>query len=150
MKDTAHEQAWRYMMELMFAQRGRLIALAQEFGLAPQQAIAIRHLERGRPVTMSELAGLLHCDNSNVTGIADRLEAAGLAERRPHPGDRRVKTLVLTERGAALRGAYDARLGRVPPELQALSDEDAEQLLGIMRRATPASEAPALRTSPTA
>jgi MarR family transcriptional regulator, organic hydroperoxide resistance regulator len=138
------------MFELLLAQRGRLLAVAQEFGLAPQQAIAIKHLEPGKPLTMSELAQRLHCDNSNVTGLADRLEAAGLAERRPHPSDRRVKTLVLTERGTAIRGAYDARLGLVPPELQALSDEDAEQLLAIMRRATRASEASAPRTAPTA
>jgi MarR family transcriptional regulator, organic hydroperoxide resistance regulator len=150
MKPTAREQAWRCMLDLFLAQRGRLLSVAHEFGLAPQQAFAIKQLEPDRALTMSELAQRLHCDNSNVTGIADRLEAAGLAERRPHPGDRRVKTLVLTERGAAVRGAYDARLGLVPPELQALSDEDAEQLLAIMRRATPASEEPALRTSPTA
>jgi DNA-binding MarR family transcriptional regulator len=136
MKPTAQEQAWRCMLDVLFAQRGRLMSVAHEFGLAPLQAIAIRHLEPGRGLTMSELAQLLHCDNSNVTGIADRLEAAGLVERRPLPSDRRVKTLVLTERGAAVRGAYDARLGRVPPELQALSDEDAERLLAIMRRAT--------------
>jgi MarR family transcriptional regulator, organic hydroperoxide resistance regulator len=150
MGPTAQEQAWRCIFELLLAQRGRLLAVAQEFGLAPQQAIAIKHLEPGKPLTMSELAQRLHCDNSNVTGIADRLEAAGLVERRPHPSDRRVKTLVLTERGTAIRGAYDARLGLVPPELQALSDEDAEQLLEIMQRATRASEAPAPRTSPTA
>jgi MarR family transcriptional regulator, organic hydroperoxide resistance regulator len=150
MRPTAQEQAWRCMLDLLLAQRGRLLSVAHEFGLAPQQAFAIKHLEPGRALTMSELAQRLHCDNSNVTGIADRLEAAGLAKRRPHPSDRRVKTLVLTERGAAVRGAYDARLGLVPPELQALSDEDAEQLLAIMRRATPASEAPAPRTSPTA
>ena len=30
---------------------------------------------------MSELAQQLHCDNSNVTGIAERLEAAGLLRR---------------------------------------------------------------------
>ena len=41
------------------------------------------------------------CDNSNVTGIADRLEAAGLVERRPAEHDRRVKTLVLTRRRAS-------------------------------------------------
>ena len=32
---------------------------------------------------MSALAGLLMCDNSNVTGIVDRLEALGLVERKP-------------------------------------------------------------------
>ena len=136
MEGSPQQAAWRAIMELFFAHRGRLLAVASEFGLHPQQAFALRHLEPGKPCTMSELAHALHCDNSNVTGIADRLEAAGLAERRPHPTDRRVKTLVLTERGAAVRGAYDARLGLVPPELQALSDEDAERLLAIMRRAT--------------
>jgi DNA-binding MarR family transcriptional regulator len=147
---TAQEQAWRCILDLFLAQRSRWVGLAQEFGLAPQQAMAIKHLDPDRPLPMSELAQRLHCDNSNVTGIADRLESAGLVERRPHPGDRRVKALALTERGRAVRGAYDARLGRVPPELQALSDEDAEQLLAIMRRATRASGEPAPRTAPTA
>jgi len=150
MSQTAQEQAWRCILDLFLAQRGRMLAVAQEFGLAPQQAIAIKQLEPGKPMTMSELAQRLHCDNSNVTGIADRLEAHGLVERRPHASDRRVKTLVLTERGEAVRRAYDARLGRVPPELRALSDDDAGRLLEIMRRATAASGAPAPRTSPTA
>src|SRR5688500_4732563 len=100
---TAQQQAWRLMLELFFEQRGRMLAVAQEFGLAPQQAFAIKHLKPGEPMTMGALAQALHCDNSNVTGIADRLEAAGLAERRAHPGDRRVKTLVLTEHGASVR-----------------------------------------------
>ena len=138
------------MLELFFAQRGRLVAVAQEFGLAPQQAIAIKHLQPGRAMTMSELAQALHCDNSNVTGIADRLESAGLVERRAHASDRRVKTLVLTDRGAEVRTAYEARLGTVPPELERISEEDAESLLAIIRRATEAVGPPARRTSPTA
>jgi DNA-binding MarR family transcriptional regulator len=147
---SPQQAAWRAIMELFFSHRGRLMAVASEFGLHPQQAFALRRLEPGKPCTMSELAQALHCDNSNVTGIADRLEAAGLAERRPHPTDRRVKTLVLTERGAAVRGAYDARLGFVPPELAALSDEDAETLLAIIARARPAVADPAPHSSPTA
>ena len=147
MKPSAREQAWRCILDLFLAQRGRWIGLAQEFGLHPQQAMAIRCLEPDRALTMSELAQRLHCDNSNVTGIADRLEAAGLIERRQDPRDRRVKTLVLTERGLAVRGAYDARMGLVPPELGALSDDDAETLLAIMQRASAAADP---RTSPTA
>jgi DNA-binding MarR family transcriptional regulator len=147
---TAQEQAWRCILDLFMAQRGRLMNVAHELGLAPQQALAIKHLDPERGLTMSQLAQRLHCDNSNVTGIADRLEAAGLVERRPDPADRRVKTLALTDRGVAVRKAYDAKLGRVPLELQALSVEDAELLLAIMQRATRANEAPAPHTSPTA
>src|SRR3954467_12621616 len=111
---TAQHQAWRLMLGLFFEQRGRMLAVAQEFGLAPQQAFALMSLEPDAPIKLSDLASKLRCDNSNVTGIADRLEAAGLAERRAHPTDRRVKTLVLTERGGTVRGLYQERLARTP------------------------------------
>jgi DNA-binding MarR family transcriptional regulator len=133
---TAQQQAWRLMLGLFFEQRGRMLAVAQEFGLAPQQAFALMSLQRDEPLKLSDLATRLHCDNSNVTGIADRLEAAGLAERRPHPTDRRVKTLQLTDRGAEVRGAYQERLAHTPATIESLSDEDAATLLGILERAT--------------
>jgi DNA-binding MarR family transcriptional regulator len=84
---------------------------------------------------MSALAGLLMCDNSNVTGIVDRLEALGLVERRPAARDRRVKAVGLTERGRELRGALQQRLSEPPPPLAGLSDEDAATLRDILRRA---------------
>ena len=57
--------------------------MAQEFELAPQQMIALRMLGSG-PRKMSDLAQALFCDNSNVTGIVDRLEERGsCAGRRP-------------------------------------------------------------------
>ena len=139
MSPTPQEAAWRCILEMFLAQRGRMLALAHEFGLAPQQAIAIKHLEPGRAMTMGELAQALHCDNSNVTGIADRLEAAGLAERRPHPSDRRVKTLWLTEHGEAVRKLHRARMGTAPPGIAALTDIDAAALVEILRRAKPPS-----------
>ena len=69
------------------------------------------HLEPDEPLPMSALAGALQCDNSNVTGIVDRLEAAGLAERRAAERDRRVKTVVLTPHGEAVSGRGAAARG---------------------------------------
>ena len=57
----------------------------------------------GQAVPMRDLAGRLHCDPSNVTFLADRLEERGLLERRPDPSDRRVKLLALTPAGLAVR-----------------------------------------------
>ena len=94
-------------------------------------------LQPDAPIKLTDLASKLRCDNSNVTGIADRLEAAGLAERLPHPTDRRVKTLVLTERGSEVRGLYQERLWRTrPPRSRRLSDDDATALVEILQRAT--------------
>ncbi|GAA2715318.1 hypothetical protein GCM10010429_36260 [Micromonospora olivasterospora] len=54
-----------------------------------------------------DLAEQLRCDRSNVTGLVDKLERAGLVERRVDPADRRQKTLVVTEAGRRMRGRVD-------------------------------------------
>jgi DNA-binding MarR family transcriptional regulator len=124
------------MLELFFAHRGQMLAVAQEFGLAPQQAFALQRLQPDEPMKLSDLAQALHCDNSSVTGIADRLEKSGLAERQAHPTDRRVKTLALTERGKVIRKLYKDRIGKAPETVQNLSDADAAILVEILSRAT--------------
>jgi len=50
---------------------------------------------------MSELSSVLRVSNGNVTGIVDRLEAEGLAQRLPVAGDRRATRARLTPEGAA-------------------------------------------------
>jgi DNA-binding MarR family transcriptional regulator len=127
--------AWHLLQELIADQKGRLFAIASEFELAPAQVMALGRLDPRHPCAMSELAGALRCDNSNVTGIADRLEARGLVERRPDPNDRRVKMLHLTEEGARLREQLWERLSRPPEPLARLSDEDARALREILDRA---------------
>ena len=84
---------------------------------------------------MSKLAGVLGCDNSNVTGIVDRLEARGLVERRSSEHDRRVKMLVVTERGADLRRRLVERMSEPPAELAALPAAEQRALRDVMRRA---------------
>ena len=136
---SRQQEAWRLMLELFFAHRGQMLSIAQEFGLAPQQAFALQRLQPDEPMKLSDLASALHCDNSSVTGIADRLEKAGLAERQAHPTDRRVKTLALTERGKVIRGLYKDRIGTAPETLQNLTDEDAAILVEILTRAKTAT-----------
>src|SRR5881397_1605590 len=107
---SAGAEAWELLMELFQAQRGRFMAVAQEFELAPQQLATLKALGRHGPIPMSELAGILACDSSNVTGIVDRLEDRGLVVRRASPHDRRVKLLELTERGAELGAEIGRRM----------------------------------------
>jgi DNA-binding MarR family transcriptional regulator len=128
-------EAWALMHELFHASRRRFLAVASEFELSPPQVRALAMLDPERPVPMSELAGALHCDNSNVTGIVDRLEDRGLVERRSATHDRRVKMLAVTVRGAELRERLAERLEQAPEPLARLSAEDQQALRDIMRRA---------------
>jgi MarR family transcriptional regulator, organic hydroperoxide resistance regulator len=84
---------------------------------------------------MRALASALHCDNSNVTGLIDGLEAQGLVERRPGDRDRRVRMLVVTERGAQVRDRLVEVMQEVPPELAALDGADQRALREILQRA---------------
>jgi DNA-binding MarR family transcriptional regulator len=123
------------MFELLHLSKQRFMAIASEFELSPPQVMALRQLDPDEPKPMSELAIALRCDNSNVTGIVDRLEDRGLVERRPAEHDRRVKMLRITERGAEVRAGLAARLSEPPEPLAKLSLEDQRALRDIMRRA---------------
>ncbi|MFG1678164.1 MarR family winged helix-turn-helix transcriptional regulator [Micromonospora sp. NPDC049282] len=74
-----------------------------ELGLTPAAARALHELDPDHPLPARDLAERLGCDRSNVTGLADKLEQAGLVERRTDPTDRRQKTLVVTARGRQVR-----------------------------------------------
>ena len=123
------------MFELIHLSKRRFMAIASEFELSPPQVMALRQLDPDEPKPMSELALALRCDNSNVTGIVDRLEDRGLVERRLGEHDRRVKMLMITERGAQVRAGLAARLDEPPEALANLSPEDQRALRDIMRRA---------------
>jgi DNA-binding MarR family transcriptional regulator len=129
-------EAWTLLHQLFHAYgRRRFLAVASEFELSPPQVMALRMLEPGHPVPMRELARALHCDNSNVTGIIDRLEDRGLVERRSAEHDRRIKMLTVTPEGVELRELLADRLAEPPEPLARLSTEDQRALRDIMRRA---------------
>ncbi len=128
------DEAWALMGRLWHANKGRFFAAINEFELSPPQALALRHLEPDSPLPMSALAELLHCDNSNITGIVDRLEDRGLVERRPASHDRRVKHLLVTEAGAEVRARLADRMDSAPEELSRLTKAEQRQLLALLRK----------------
>jgi DNA-binding MarR family transcriptional regulator len=128
-------EAWALMQRLLGPQRRRFMALASEYELSLPQLGALKAMDPDQPLAMSQLAGILECDNSNVTGIVDRLEYRGLVERRPADHDRRVKLLALTDEGRALRESLAERLHAPPAELAALSAADQRALRDILARA---------------
>lgn len=132
---TAASEAWSLIAELFTSQRTRFLAIASEFELAPAQLMALKALDPDDPVPMRDLAEALACDNSNVTGIIDRLEDRGLVERRPSPADRRVKMLVVTEAGIDVRRRVKDRMEEAPEPLKRLSADEQVVLRDLMRKA---------------
>jgi DNA-binding MarR family transcriptional regulator len=128
-------EAWGLFWEIFMRDKRRRWAILSELGISPQQSMAIGSLKPGEPMPMSALADALHCDNSNITGIVDRLEAAELVRRQPDDRDRRVKAVVLTAEGERMRIEIERRAGEPPPTIASLSAEDAIALRDILARA---------------
>lgn len=104
-----------------------------ELGLTPAVARALHELDPDRPMPARDLAEQLRCDRSNVTALVDKLERAGLVERRVDPADRRLKTLVVTETGREVRTRVqqvlsDSRL------LAALGTDELDALRRLVRK----------------
>jgi DNA-binding MarR family transcriptional regulator len=109
--------------------------LFERLGLSAPTARALLQLPPDIAVPTRYLAGRLKCDPSNVTGVVDRLERAGLVERGSAPDDRRVKTLALTQAGRELRAdMYDA-IAADMPALSGLSSTELGTLLDLLNKA---------------
>jgi DNA-binding MarR family transcriptional regulator len=95
-------------------------------GLTPQQhqvLVALRAAETGE-LAIGELADILLLKPHSVSGLADRLEALGLAERIARQADRRGRALRLTAKGrelmASLSRTHRDELRRIRPLLISL------------------------------
>jgi DNA-binding MarR family transcriptional regulator len=74
--------------------------LREHFGTTLPRFDLLAQLDRMPDgLTLGEISRRMMVSNGNVTALAAGLVAEGLAERRPHPADRRVQRLCLTAHG---------------------------------------------------
>jgi DNA-binding MarR family transcriptional regulator len=127
-------EIWQQLMGFVLEQRFRWAEVASELGITQAGLRALLAIDPTRPQAMRELATALNCDPSYITAMIDDLERAGLASRQASPSDRRVKTVVLTRRGAAaLRSARDGLLAP-PPQLAQLTPAEQHQLARLLQQ----------------
>jgi DNA-binding MarR family transcriptional regulator len=110
---------------------------AAEWEMSVAQVRALYALRE--PLSMRELADRLYLDPSNLTALVDRLEALGLVERTADAEDRRVKRLVITQKGVELSGKIIDAVFAESPVFDALDAREQRQLLDLLARlvATP-------------
>ena len=91
---------------------------------------------RCAPRSQQELAHHLGVDRTVMTYLLDDLERAGLVERHPDPADRRARRIAPTERGRALLGDLDTRLGVAEQQvLGGLTAAGRRQFRGLLGQA---------------
>jgi DNA-binding MarR family transcriptional regulator len=95
------------MAQLCKAQYNKAEALLSEIGLHSGQDRILLCLLREDGLSQTNLVGELSVQPATVTKSLDRLENAGLVQRRADADDRRVSRVYLTEAGRSLQQKID-------------------------------------------
>jgi DNA-binding MarR family transcriptional regulator len=86
-------------------------------------------------MTQQQLHEKTGIDPSSMVSVIDELEAVGLAERRPHPGDRRARSIYITELGEQTLERVGRLAGQLQRELFApLTAEEGQTLHALLRK----------------
>lgn len=123
------DQLWLVMRRIWDDAEARLAPS----GLTMKHSWALHALDE--PISMRGLAERLGIDASYVTAIADQLEERGLIERRPHPTDRRIKSLALTDEGRRVRDQLLVELWTAVPSLDGLTGLERQELRRLLDKA---------------
>jgi DNA-binding MarR family transcriptional regulator len=113
------------------------------FGISGSQWGVLRNLHRaeqhGLPgLRLSELSDRLLIRPPSVTGLVDRLERAGLAQRDAAPTDLRAKLLTLTRKGRLLVDKvlklHEKQMATVLTGLTGAEQRELHRLLTVWRK----------------
>jgi MarR family transcriptional regulator, lower aerobic nicotinate degradation pathway regulator len=104
------------MARLGEASRRRFHTALEPEGLHPRDFGVMTMVAAHPGMSQQQLHEKTAIDPSSMVAVIDELEAMGLAERRPHPDDRRVRTIFLTELGQLTLERVSALAGELQRE----------------------------------
>jgi len=95
----------------------------------------LRLIDANPGSTQRELVERSMIDASSMVALIDELEALGLAERRPHPADRRKRLVYLTPKGRrALQRAQAVAAKTAEEMFSPLTGTELQALTGLLRK----------------
>jgi len=104
-------------------------------GITATQLNVLKLLEAVDDLSLSELSRRMAAKNSTVTGIVDRMVAAGLVQREQSAEDRRVWKIKMTAEGRALARRIEvAPWDLLRAALLALPPAELESLIGTLTK----------------
>ncbi len=111
--------------------------IGELLGLSASDHKALDMVAERAPVTAGELAAYTGLSSGTVTGVIDRLERAGMLERRRDPSDRRKVLLHPSDRfGRTVGRLFEGFAGAWAGLLAEYDDATLALLLDFMARST--------------
>ena len=108
----------------------------RKWNLQPNACIVLGHLHVEPHIAEpAEIAHAARLPRQTTTFILDTLETQGLAQRKPHPSDRRRKIVQLTAKGRRLaQNVLDDMIQVETAALGGMSDAEALSIRTLMHR----------------
>jgi DNA-binding MarR family transcriptional regulator len=127
-----HTDAATGLVQLSSLVQGIYARVSERHDLTPVQAKLLCVLLDG-PRGMAELAQCFGVEKAALTGLMDRAERRGLAQRSPVPGDRRALQVTLTDAGHQAATAFHAEVSAEISQLVSpLAPHDREHFRSTM------------------
>ncbi|MDQ1731527.1 MAG: hypothetical protein QOK10_1686 [Pseudonocardiales bacterium] len=131
--------AMRAVTSIMRAQQILIAALdaaLKPFGLtfSRYEALVLLTFSGSGALPLSKIGERLQVHATSVTNVVDRLESSGFVRREPNPRDGRGTLAVITPAGRDVARRATQELHHDRFGLQALSDDDLDQLFATLRK----------------
>jgi DNA-binding MarR family transcriptional regulator len=142
------EFAGQLFFRLWRATHTQTAAALQSIGLTPPLFAVLNYLQAHDGAIQQQIGSAMGIDPSTMVSLVDQLEGAGLANRRPHPQDRRAREVLITQKGRqTLTRARELAEEVEGDVLQGLSAGERRQLVMLLRKAFAAAPAQPLWSS---
>jgi DNA-binding MarR family transcriptional regulator len=116
-----------------------IAGLLAPFELSPATGLVLSILaDSDAPISPNHIADRLIISRASVTSLLDSLEKRGYARRRPHPSDRRMIWVELTDLGRRIADEFRPIVHQHQKAwLGVLNEKEQEQLLEMLQRLQP-------------
>ncbi|MCP4133739.1 MAG: MarR family transcriptional regulator [bacterium] len=104
-------------------------------GLVPSHGAILGMLYTHGIVPMTEMAALIHRDNSTVTTLTEKLAALQYVSKTKDPHDKRITNISLTEKGRDLQPVFEEISQKILERLyEGFSDLEKDMLIRLLER----------------
>ncbi|GBG57679.1 MarR family transcriptional regulator [Sporomusaceae bacterium FL31] len=105
------------------------------YGLTPPQFALLAFLWKKDEQSQIQLGKAMEMDRTTISGIIDRLAKQGLVSRMPHPEDRRVFMINLTDAGKNLEASASGLSVTANAQAAAnLSEQEQATLVDLLKK----------------
>jgi DNA-binding MarR family transcriptional regulator len=133
---AAAEFAGQLFFRLWRASHIRIAAELEAIELTPASFGLLNLLAARQGANQQELGAAMGVDPSTMVALIDELERLGLAQRRPHPKDRRAREVLVTAKGRRRLQRARELTNQVEDEvLRGLTPAERGELMTLLRKA---------------